>query len=176
LLARLPTDAVTAARVLREASLAEAFDLVASALYAAPFLTEFHARTGPRSTARRTDAWWAIRHSRAGYVARGCRARRIGVAIAARVRLIAPSAPGPAGYALTLSPVGLARVIRRPAGGGSIGGQTCCRKTSGWTGWRRIDQPATSTSLSICAPFALRNCVRSYCTCKFIQNSGSFPK
>ncbi len=131
------TDAVAAARALREsglsrdvgcfqisllyhpnafASLAEAFDPAANARYAARFLTELYARTGSwREVA-------ALYHSATPALGEPYAARVLAMwqadaapvvpaVIVAGVRVIAPSAPGTAGYVLTLTSVSLPRVI-----------------------------------------------------------------
>jgi len=98
------------------ASLAEAFDPVANARYAADFLTELYARTGswPAAVALYHSATPALGEPYAARVLSTWRADAapvVPVSIVAGVRVITPSAPGTAGYVLTLTSVALPRVI-----------------------------------------------------------------
>jgi soluble lytic murein transglycosylase-like protein len=132
------TEAVTAAQAMRDrglsqdvgcfqisllyhpnafASLAEAFDPVANARYAARFLTELHARTGswPEAVALYHSATPELGGPYAARVLATWRAVAVpaspAVAIVAGVRVITPGAPETGGYVVTLTPVALPRVI-----------------------------------------------------------------
>jgi soluble lytic murein transglycosylase-like protein len=98
------------------ASLAEAFDPVANARYAARFLQQLYARTGSWAKAV------ALYHSATPelgepYAARvletwqGDIAQVVPASMVAGVRVITPTTPGSAGYVLSLQPVPLPRVI-----------------------------------------------------------------
>ena len=132
------TEAVAAARAVRErglsqdvgcfqisllyhpnafASLAEAFDPVANAQYAARFLTELRARTGswPEAVALYHSATPELGGPYAARVLATWQADAAPVSppveIVAGVRVITPSTAGAAGYVLTLTQVALPRVI-----------------------------------------------------------------
>jgi Transglycosylase SLT domain len=131
------TDAVAAARVAAESglsedvgcfqinllyhpqafvSLAEAFDPVANARYAARFLKELYARTGswPKAVALYHSATPELGEPYAARVLatwHGDIAPVVPALVVAGVRIITPSAPGAAGYVLSLQPVPLPRVI-----------------------------------------------------------------